>query len=432
MNRSSRFLLASAALAACAVLSPAPADACAVFVEPGELPPVVGHTMILSLGMDQTTLWDQFSYKGAPESFGWILPTKGTVTVGVSSDALFSAVASATAVEIYEPEQNCPNSCDRAGGGSGGGDGTGNFGPDVTIIAEETVGPYETVQLAADDPTALAAWLEQHNYPVPADVQPFLDAYVNEGFNFLAVKLVPGETTESMKPIRVTFAGAMPTFPLRLLNAGTGDKTDVTLFVVAEDRWVPANAPLVTLSNKDLTWDHAADKSDYEAVRAEKLAATGGLGYLIETDTFVSSYLLDEPLTEFVANDPDKGGYGGDPMKSADDLLQEDLAAFHGTLGDGVRVTRIVGALSKEALKQDLQLEAAPSDLVVPDSYTPSKELNAPDCPPDPCAGDDDGDGDGEGCAVTPARGPSGHLSIFAALGLVGLAGVRAARRRRR
>ncbi len=432
MNRTFRFLFGSLVVAACAALAPASADACAVFVEPGELPPVLGHTMILSLGTDQTTLWDQFSYAGTPESFGWILPTKGTVSVGVSSDALFGAVGALTAPEIYEPGLGCPNSCDGNGGGGGG---FGNPDKGVVILSQEVVGPFETVQISASDPGALAAWLSSHNYPVPPGVQPTLDAYVNEGFNFLAVKLVPGVGTEAIKPIRVTFDGAMPTFPLRLLVAGTSDKTDVTLFVVGDGVWVPKDAPTVTIQSSELTWDYSADKSDYEAVRTAKLASTNGIGYLLESARSVSKFDLDKPLMEFVQNDPDKGGYGDDPVKTAEQLLEEDLAAFHAHSGESGWVTRIVGTLSQAAFQKDLQLEAGDPELVIESSFTPGKTANVPECPPDPCAGEggeggDGGDDDG-GCAVLAKPRSDDGLSVFAMLGAFGLSGLWAARRRK-
>lgn len=425
----SPFLAASFVLALGVFGGSRPASACAVFVEPGESPPVLGHTMILSLGKDKTTLWDQFVYSGDPASFGWILPTKGIVQVGVSSDALFSALAEVTSPAIYAPSDECPNSCtnDRAGGGGPNGDGN------VTILAREVVGPFQTVQLASQDPAALTNWLQTNNYPVPMGVQPILDAYVAEGFGFLAVKLLPGQGSDAVKPIRVTFDGAAPSFPMRLLNAGTGSSTDVTLFVLADGRYEPSGAPTFTINPEELTWDYAAEKSDYEAVRAAKLAAAGGTSLLVEYARPTDSFLIDTPLTEFVSSDPKQGGYGGDPMKSAQQLLQEDLAALHGSLGGASGgapwIMRFVGTLSKEALKQDLTLTAAASQTELSSSIVPGKKVNEPECPPDPC---------GCGCVVGPgavssggAGGDTGAAHLLA-LGLVGLVGLGAARRRRK
>ena len=53
-------------------------------------------------------------------------------------------------------------------------------------------------------------------------ILPVIDAYVAEGFNFLALKLVPGQGVDSMRPVRVTTPGAAATLPLRMVAAGTG------------------------------------------------------------------------------------------------------------------------------------------------------------------------------------------------------------------
>lgn len=212
---------------------------------------------------------------------------------------------------------------------------------------------------------ALTNWLQTNNYPVPMGVQPILDAYVAEGFGFLAVKLLPGQGSDAVKPIRVTFDGAVPSFPMRLLNAGRAARPDVTLFALADGRYEPSGAPTFTINPEELTWDYAAEKSDYEAVRAAKLAAAGGTSLLVEYARPTDSFLIDTPLTEFVSSDPKQGGYGGDPMKSAQQLLQEDLAALHGSLGGASGgapwIMRFVGTLSKEALRQGLTLTAAAS-----------------------------------------------------------------------
>ena len=50
------------------------------------------------------------------------------------------------------------------------------------------MGPYETVTLSTDKPDALAEWLADNGYMLPDDVRPIIDAYVAEGFDFIALK----------------------------------------------------------------------------------------------------------------------------------------------------------------------------------------------------------------------------------------------------
>ena len=207
------------ALAALA-FEPAEADACGgCFIPPGEESTVVtGHRMILSVGMTQSTLYDQIEYSGEPEEFGWVLPIVGTVDVGTSSDLVFNQLGFDTAVTIVPPVQDCPDIyCegfdDSDGFGASGGGGASNEGGGVDVLAEEVVGPYATVQLAADDPDALNAWLTENGYNIPADIQPVIDDYVAEGFNFLAMKLAPGAGVDKMAPVRITTQGANAVLP---------------------------------------------------------------------------------------------------------------------------------------------------------------------------------------------------------------------------
>lgn len=423
-------LLSLAAVSA-AIVAAGPSDsrACAVLT-PDETAPVTGHQMILSISKDRTTLWDQFNYDtNNPDlKFAWILPTKGKVTVGLSSDALFDTLGQVTAPEIFAPNL-CPNSCL---GGGGGGDGKGS----VDVISRDILGPYEVVQLSSSDPQALKDWLAMNGYPIPASVGPILDAYVNEGFDFLALKLAAGATPSS-RPVRVTMEGAAPTVPIRLLAAGTGDVTQVTLWVLGEGRWDPSNAPVVTLKSSDLTWDFSTSKSDYSEVRAAKLAEQKGLAWLLEQATPRDPGDIEFPLQQLVMSNPDKSGYG-DMNTTPDQELAADLDALVGDFKAGVWVTRLSADLSREALAKDLALGAGTQE-VVSGSYTPGKTLHAPVCGPDPCAGEggggsgsSGGNGSSGGCSCRMAGdGASDASSILGALGLAAMAALRGRRRRR-
>ena len=76
------------------------------FVSESESTQVTGHRMILSVSNDQTTLYDQIQYSGNPEEFAWVLPIRGQVDIGLSSDALFSLLEQQTAVTINSDDVN--------------------------------------------------------------------------------------------------------------------------------------------------------------------------------------------------------------------------------------------------------------------------------------------------------------------------------------
>jgi hypothetical protein len=49
-----------------------------------------------------------------------------------------------------------------------------------------------TVQLESKVPTALTDWLTAAWLQPPDDIKPLIASYVAEGFDFLALKLIPG------------------------------------------------------------------------------------------------------------------------------------------------------------------------------------------------------------------------------------------------
>ena len=372
------------------------AQACGgCIISESETTQVTGHRMILSVSQTQTTLWDQIKYSGDPLSFAWVLPIKGTVEVGLSSDAMFTALEQATAVTIQSPTINClPPDC--AGGpptaGNGSSSGTtgagGAGGGGVVVIAEEVVGPYETVQLSSTDPNALKTWLTDKQYNIPADIQPVIDAYVADGFNFLALKLVPTLGVDSMRPVRITTMGATPVLPLRMVAAGTGPKTAVTLFILGEGRYETTN-PFTnfTIDGSQLVWDWDTSSSNYSTIKQDAFDASNGRSWLVEAAEPFSRYGIESSLLWSAEFDPANSGYGLDPMgPSALEECTEDLAdLFAGIPESTMWVTRLNAELSRAALGTDLQVQAAADQSSVNRWFQVTNTTGTqPACPPPP------------------------------------------------
>jgi hypothetical protein len=325
--------------------------------------------------------------------------------------------------------------------------------PPVTVLSSAVVGPYETVQLAATDPTALESWLASHGYEVPATVLPVVAAYVGEGFDFLAMRLVPGQGVQAMRPVSVTSPGAGLTLPLRMVAAGTGSIVGITLWVVTEGRYEPQNFPSFTVSASELTWDWAARQSDYAAVRARKEADLGNGGWQIESALPISPEAVEQRVLRRAAGvDYGHGqtpGGGADAAEDAStdaptdaplDAQADDSAVFTGpdavrardlaTLFPGgdapVVVTRMRADLSQAALARDLVLQASADQGTMSNLYPVTRDVNVPACPaapvcPHPCSVVG-------GCAAAPRHTGRGG----AWLALAFLAWLAAARRRLR
>lgn len=451
-------LFSTAAVAVAMALAAPDAHACGgCFPPPGEQQSVVtDHRMILSVSKTQSTLYDQIQYSGQPSEFAWVLPIAGTVEVGLSADTLFGAFHNLTAVAVQEPPRNCPAapSCygdeEAAFGASDKNAGApAPQDPGVQVIKKETVGPYATVQLASDNPNALTEWLGQNGYAIPDEIKPVIAQYVNEKFNFLALKLKPGAGVNSMRPVRVTTKGAGAVLPLRMVAAGTGANVGITLWVVSEGRYEPQNFPSFVLKNEDLTWDWTTGTSNYKDLRAERAAKDPGRTWEIESSPQIYRQQIESIVSRLGSVQQDIQDYTpiedeqGNVTKTADQVRQEDLATVFAGIAQGQeRVTRMRADLAKAALSVDLQTTASADQSILENERTPKQEKGQPLCPiydgcrqvgtaPRDQAIAQSGSGGGEtfACKTSKTHTPT---SSYAALGgLAAMLGLALARHRR-
>jgi hypothetical protein len=424
--------------------TPREARACGgCFVRPEVNTVVTDHRMAFVISQGQTTLYDQIKYNGAPESFAWVLPISGDATVGLSADVMFATLDAATQSQVIPPPTNCyrPPQCpqppqagsvnDSAGGG-------------VTVTKHEVVGPYDTVQLKATDPNALTAWLTSNGYGVPADVQGVVAQYVAEKSDFLAMKLVPGATVQSMRPVRVTTKGASPVLPLRMVAAGTGPTVGITLWMIAEGRYEPQNFATFRISDAELAWDWASSRSNFAELRAQKTKESAGRAWELESSVSVSVDGVKQQIKNggygIYGNfggapiDPNVPDYSGTQTMTADEVRDADLATlFSGINGSSARVTRLRADLAHAALDKDLRLQAASDQGIVSNVHSVTKEIGQPQCPIyDGCSGtgrtaprdqakaaSQPASFGGGGCDVADKRSDGALVTVGALFGLV-------------
>jgi len=323
------------------------------FAPPGPGTQVTAHRMAFAVSPRRTILWDQFQYTGSPKEFGWVLPIRGKVDVGVSSDQLFQRLDNATAVQVVgPPTPSCPRlnrgfasaASDEAAGAS--------FDAGVNVWDQKTVGPYEATQLSATDGNALRTWLRDHGYVLPAAVESVIDDYIKEGFGFIVIKLVPDADVTRMVPIRIAFDGANPMLPLRMIAAGTGAKVGLQLYVLGEGRWETKNFPTAEIKTDDLVWDYAAMGSNYNQVFIDTLAKNAGRTWVSESSDDVGRDTLFSGLPGGTTVDD-----AGSTVFAKDTDTTDIDRAFPGRTN--LVVTRLFAELPQSALGQDLELQAS-------------------------------------------------------------------------
>lgn len=395
-----------AGLVSLAAVAAAPRDANACggcFVPPGPNTQVTAHRMAFAVSAKRTILWDQIQYVGAPSEFGWVLPIRGKVDVGVSSDQLFQRLDNETDVQVVGPPPPvCPSrsrgvfaSADESAAGTP----TSAMDSGVNVWEQKVVGPYEATQLSATDGTALTNWLTEHSYVLPPAVAPVIDEYIKEGFGFLVIKLVPTADTSRMVPIRIAYEGGGTSLPLRMIAAGTGAKVGLQLYVIGEGRWETKNFPTAEIKTDELVWDYAAMGSNYNQVFLQKLALDGGRTWVTESSDEIAKSKLFSGLPPGTT----EGDAGTVFAPNTDETDVE--AAFPGRAS--VTVSRLFAELPQSALGTDLELQASSGGKI-------PRVRNVTNTTNHPCPGSESG-GSVFGCNAGAASSPLTWMgAIFA------------------
>jgi hypothetical protein len=430
---------------------------------------VTDHRMVVALSGDSTTLWDQIQYAGDPGEFSWVLPVRGAAVVGVGSNSFIDALDQQTTPVVHAPDVQCNRITGGGGGSMGPSCGCGSASADdgaaanngtpvdggkegVTVTSQETVGPYEVVQLYGPDAATIFDWLKGHGYLVSPAIEPTIQAYVDEGFGFLAVRLQPGKDVQSMRPIRVTWSGKDASLPLRMVAAGVGDKVGIKLLVVGDGRWTTSSFPSFTIDANALTWDFAAQRSDYTATRDRQASSFGYAAFALESSIDVSASSIppgDPPPDVDAGPTSDAGDAGEAGADVGVTPTESDVDIAFGTHATR-RVTRLRGDIVASALAKDLSLQADADqtvrgvDLVLtkwsnPDAVCPDGYLTANNGynPYNPYPAYDSGAygsilrlrGNAGGCSTGSSPSPLARWSIGIAIGAIALALARRASR---
>lgn len=248
---------------------------------------VESHRMAVLVSPERSILWDQIAYTGSPKDFVWVLPVPSAeVTVELAEPGFFDDLESQTS-PIVQPRPQGVVDDDAACFGCCAGGGADQAGADVpsdevTVYAEATVGPYETVVIGSEQADALQDWLVEHGYPVADESVPIIDGYVERGSVFVVMRLAPAVGVQTMQPVRVTYAGALLQFPLEMVTVGARGELGMTLWVIAEQRYEPQNYAAVRVDAGDLVFDWTTTTSNYDDVFARTMQDAGGRAWVVE------------------------------------------------------------------------------------------------------------------------------------------------------
>lgn len=256
------------ALASIALTVPTVAFACGGFfcsAPVGPVPPEpvdqTAERIIFEVPGDGTvTAHVQISYAGPADEFAWIVPVPNTPDVAESESDVFQEVEAATALQVLlpQPEQFCavPTSGDGGGGCNGcflamsdsataesaprGASGA-EAPPVVTVHASGSTDNYDYVSISADLASDLTDWLQTEGYNVSNNMIPVMQPYVDEGMQYLAVRLRDGRTATDVSPLSMTYQGDEPMIPIQLTAVAAQPLMGIQVWIFGETPYLPTN-----------------------------------------------------------------------------------------------------------------------------------------------------------------------------------------------
>ncbi len=294
----------------------------------------------------------QIQYQGEAQNFGWVIPLQSLPEFSVGSEPLFQALLAGSVPTYFV--QTMPDDCnvDNNGGfppgdgnSSAGGDGeggTGGAGDDggdgPQILLQETVGAYEITVLQGGTAAEVITWLDDNGYQQDPEAEPILQAYLDEGHLFGAVKLTGGVGIDEIHPIVLRFLGDEPCIPLRLTRIAAVEDMDVRSFFLGAARTVPQNYRHVLINEVKIDWTQGNLAANYKDIITKAVDAEEASGrafvteYAGSSDTVprggVYSSAWSSPAFEAI-----------DPINVIDELTRQNLFFCDFDFGNGCSAT---------------------------------------------------------------------------------------------
>ena len=243
-----------------------------------------GETIVFGVEDGEITTHVRIAYTGAAEDFAWVLPVPGVPDVFLSTEALFDTLERSTVlqpqVQLDTTGPCITGETDADSDTDSDSDSDVDTGPGyggVDVLVEAPVGPYDTVVLQATSSVVLVDWLQDNGYAVPDALAGSIDPYLASGMNFLALKLQKTETTGSLAPLGVRWAGDRPSVPLRLTAVAATPDMPLTVHVLGPHRAVPLSWLHVRLN--PLAWNFFGDGPDLRRRLAQAADEAGGIAF---------------------------------------------------------------------------------------------------------------------------------------------------------
>lgn len=289
------------ALAVITLLTAAPASAlaCGGFFCNAVTDPVVqtAERVLFRVNPDDTiTSVIEIQFQGEPTAFAWVLPLSEAIdpdTISTAPAGLFDELEDLTAPVFVSGGD--PATADAAGMYSQGCSAPWPFGwrgydggelqeptfSGVEVVGASVVGPYALEIITAEDSNNLVGWLQWNGYQIPSTAMEPIAHYVSSGMAFLGVKLQPDVPEGPIDALEITMPGDTPMLPLLLTSVAAVEDMDITAYVLAGERYAPANYEDHQFDWSRVEWA-GEGRTDYDRRLPSELDAVGGRAFVTE------------------------------------------------------------------------------------------------------------------------------------------------------
>ncbi len=248
-------------------------------------------------GDETISAYIQIEYTGFAPDFSWILPLPSAIEAHdlevpeTGMNAFLELEAATAPVFIPPPLPECaermlfsmavPEAAEQ----------------EVEVFASGEVGPYGFDVVGSEDPEAMIHWLRDHSYRVTEQMEPLINVYVEEGFVFLAMRLLPDQGVQDIQPIKVTYRSKQPMIPLRLTAVAANPDMRVLVWIYGQTQAVPENYAHLEIDDRDLTVTPFGG-TNYRQLLGERADMHNGQAFITEYAMPTSSLAVVDPLLQ--------------------------------------------------------------------------------------------------------------------------------------
>jgi MYXO-CTERM domain-containing protein len=263
------------------VAAPSEAAACGGFFCSRSPVDQTAEHIIFTVNADHTvTAYVQIQYQGDKDDFAWIVPVPGVPQLSADFPNLAMTGLDNATQPVYSQGLGCfppPPSAAGVGGKSGGPTDTG-----VTVLAKQSVGPFDTVTLEGTSADVLVTWLNDNGYRVTDKMIPLIQPYVEGGLHLVALKLQADKQVTDIKPLVMKYESDKPMIPLRLTGVAAQPEMGIVAFILSNRRWAPENYVDLKIPDSLIEFGPYGYPNNYLKVVSAEADKVGGQAFVTE------------------------------------------------------------------------------------------------------------------------------------------------------